>query len=89
MPLAVHLTRLPFSLSMGCGSWGENSITITNWTHFVNRVRIARPIPPVEPTIEDIFADDEQANRLAYTASGAANMPLLSSAASATPDAIG
>ena len=49
---------LPFSLSMGCGSWGGNSIDDNlNWTHFVNRVRIARPIPPVEPTIEDIFAD--------------------------------
>ncbi|MDC3234840.1 aldehyde dehydrogenase family protein [Candidatus Puniceispirillum sp.] len=49
---------LPFSLSMGCGSWGGNSIDDNlNWTHFVNRVRIARPIPPVEPTIEDMFAD--------------------------------
>lgn len=49
---------LPFSLSMGCGSWGGNSIDDNlNWTHFVNHVRIARPIPPVEPSVEDIFAD--------------------------------
>lgn len=49
---------LPFSLSMGCGSWGGNSIDDNlNWTHFVNHVRIARPIPPVEPKVEDIFAD--------------------------------
>ena len=49
---------LPFSLSMGCGSWGGNSIDDNlNWTHFVNRVRIARQIEPVEPTVEEIFAD--------------------------------
>ena len=49
---------LPFSLSMGCGSWGGNSIDDNlNWTHFVNRVRIARQIPPVEPSLDNIFAD--------------------------------
>ena len=49
---------LPFSLSMGCGSWGGNSIDDNlNWTHFVNRVRIARQIPPIEPSLDDIFAD--------------------------------
>lgn len=49
---------LPFSLSMGCGSWGGNSIDDNlNWTHFVNHVRIARPIVPVEPTVDEMFAD--------------------------------
>ncbi|MEC8109631.1 MAG: aldehyde dehydrogenase family protein [Pseudomonadota bacterium] len=49
---------LPFSLSMGCGSWGGNSIDDNlNWTHFVNCVRIARQIEPVEPTVEEVFAD--------------------------------
>ena len=49
---------LPFSLSMGCGSWGGNSIDDNlNWTHFVNRVRIARQIQPIEPTVDEIFAD--------------------------------
>ncbi len=48
---------LPFSLSMGCGSWGGNSIDDNlNWTHFVNHVRIARPIVPVEPTVDEMFA---------------------------------
>ena len=47
---------LPFSLSMGCGSWGGNGIDENfNWTHLVNQTRIARPIAPVEPTIDDIF----------------------------------
>ncbi len=49
---------LPFSLSMGCGSWGGNSIDDNlNWTHFVNRVRIARQIEPIEPSVEEIFAN--------------------------------
>lgn len=49
---------LPFSLSMGCGSWGGNSIDDNfNWTHLVNRTKIARPIPPNEPSVDDIFGD--------------------------------
>ena len=49
---------LPFSLSMGCGSWGKNSIDDNlNWTHFVNRVRIARVIPPNKPELDEIFSD--------------------------------
>ena len=49
---------LPFSLSMGCGSWGGNSIDDNlNWTHFVNRVRVARQISPIEPSVDDIFSD--------------------------------
>ena len=47
---------LPFSLSMGCGSWGGNGIDENfNWTHLVNQTRIARPIVPSEPTIDEIF----------------------------------
>ena len=47
---------LPFSLSMGCGSWGGNGIDENfNWTHLVNQTCIARPIAPIEPTIDDIF----------------------------------
>ena len=49
---------LPFSLSMGCGSWGGNSIDDNlNWTHFVNHVRIARQIAPVEPSVDDVLGD--------------------------------
>lgn len=48
---------LPFSLSMGCGSWGGNAIdTNLHWRHFMQRTRIVRPIPPREPTLEEIFA---------------------------------
>ncbi len=49
---------LPFSLSMGCGSWGGNSIDSNlHWRHFMNVTRVARPIPPDEPAVEEIFAD--------------------------------
>ncbi len=49
---------LPFSLSMGCGSWGGNSIDENlHWKHFFNVTRVVRTIPPVEPCLEDLFAD--------------------------------
>jgi sulfoacetaldehyde dehydrogenase len=47
---------LPFSLTMGCGTWGGNSFSENlNYRHFMNVTRIVRQIPPVEPTLEDIF----------------------------------
>ena len=47
---------LPFSLSMGCGSWGGNSIDANlNWRHFMQRTRVVRPIPPREPALDEIF----------------------------------
>lgn len=49
---------LPFSLSMGCGSWGGNSIDGNlNWEHFVNKVRIVRTIEEKKPDLEEIFED--------------------------------
>ena len=49
---------LPFSLSMGCGSWGENSIDDNlNHRHFLNITRIARPIEPREVTVEEMFTE--------------------------------
>ena len=48
---------LPFSLSMGCGSWGGNSIDDNlNWRHFIQTTKIVREIPPRQPAVEDIFA---------------------------------
>ncbi len=47
---------LPFSLSMGCGTWGGNSFSDNlNYRHFMNITRIVRAIPPREPTMDDIF----------------------------------
>ena len=49
---------LPFSLSMGCGTWGKNSISENlNYRHYLNTTRIARTIPAREPTTEEIFGD--------------------------------
>lgn len=47
---------MPFSLSMGCGSWGGNSIdTNLHWRHFMQTTKIVREIPANEPAVEDIF----------------------------------
>lgn len=49
---------LPFSLSMGCGSWGGNGFSENlNYRHFLNITRIVRPIPPREPSCDEIFQD--------------------------------
>ena len=49
---------MPFSLSMGCGSWGGNSIDQNlHWRHFVQTARIVREIPSKEPSLEDIFRE--------------------------------
>ena len=50
---------LPFSLSMGCGTWGRNSISDNlNYRHFINIARVVRPLPAErvrEPTEEELF----------------------------------
>jgi sulfoacetaldehyde dehydrogenase len=50
---------LPFSLSMGCGTWGRNSISDNlNYRHFLNITRVVRPLPAErvhEPTEDELF----------------------------------
>ena len=50
---------LPFSLSMGCGSWGGNSFSDNlNWRHFINVTRVVHRLPPDairEPTEDELF----------------------------------
>ncbi len=49
---------LPFSLSMGCGTWGRNNTSESlNYRHYLNITRIARTIPPNEPSEEELFGD--------------------------------
>ncbi|MET0683479.1 MAG: aldehyde dehydrogenase family protein [Casimicrobiaceae bacterium] len=52
---------LPFSLSMGCGTWGRNSISDNlNYRHFLNITRVVHPLPPEaarEPAAEEFFTD--------------------------------
>ena len=49
---------MPFSLSMGCGSWGGNSIDENfNHKHLMNITKIVRTIPANEPSLEDVFGN--------------------------------
>ncbi len=49
---------LPFSLSMGCGTWGENSISDNlNYKHYLNTTRIVRTIASNEPSLDELFGD--------------------------------
>jgi sulfoacetaldehyde dehydrogenase len=49
---------LPFSLSMGCGTWGRNSISENvNYRHYLNITRIVRTIPARVPTLEQLFGE--------------------------------
>lgn len=49
---------MPFTLTLGCGTWGGN-ITSENihWKHYMNVTWISKPIPPVEPDQEAIFGN--------------------------------
>jgi len=47
---------LPFSLTMGCGTWGRNSFSENlNYRHFMNTTRVVRTIEAREPGLEEIF----------------------------------
>jgi sulfoacetaldehyde dehydrogenase len=47
---------LPFSLSMGCGTWGGNSFSDNmHWRHFLNTTRISRVIAERVPDEQEIF----------------------------------
>ena len=49
---------LPFSLSMGCGTWGGNSFSDNlTYRNFLNITRIARPIAERMPNEAELFAD--------------------------------
>ena len=48
---------LPFSLSMGCGTWGGNSFSDNlNYRHFLNITRVVHPLADArEPTEDELF----------------------------------
>lgn len=47
---------LPFTLSMGCGTWAGNSISENlNYTHFLNITHLVRRIPEDKPSEGDLF----------------------------------
>jgi sulfoacetaldehyde dehydrogenase len=49
-------TGLNFTLSMGCGTWGGNSITENlNYKHFLNITHLVTTIPEDEPSEQNLF----------------------------------
>lgn len=49
---------LPFSLSMGCGTWGKNNFSDNmNFRHYLNITRVSRPIAQQVPSEQEIFGD--------------------------------
>lgn len=49
---------LPFTTSLGCGSWGGNIVSENiTWKHLINVTWVSRHFPPVKPTDEELFGD--------------------------------
>jgi sulfoacetaldehyde dehydrogenase len=49
---------LPFSLSMGCGTWGKNNFSDNmNYRHYLNTTRVVRPIAEKVPEVEALLAN--------------------------------
>jgi len=49
---------LPFTQSMGCGTWGGNSISENlNYRHFLNLTRLVTKIPMDKPAEDELFGD--------------------------------
>jgi sulfoacetaldehyde dehydrogenase len=47
---------LNFTLSMGCGTWGDNSITENlNYRHFINITHLVTTIPEDKPSEQELF----------------------------------
>ena len=56
---------LPFSLSMGCGTWGNNSMSDNmNYKNYLNTTRISRTIPLNQPSLDSVFGDYWQAHSI-------------------------
>ena len=54
---------LPFSLSMGCGTWGGNNFSENmNVSQYMNITRIAKPIDEISPSVESLLGDFLQKN---------------------------
>ena len=50
----------PMSMTLGCGTWGHNSISHNaNWHDLLNFTYLSTPIPSTQPTDEDLFDGKE------------------------------
>jgi sulfoacetaldehyde dehydrogenase len=48
---------MPFTLSMGGGTWAKNSISENlNWRHFINITHLVSTIPEDKPSEEELFS---------------------------------
>jgi len=46
----------PMSMTLGCGTWGHNSISHNaSWKDLLNFTYVATPIPSTQPTDEELF----------------------------------
>ena len=49
---------LPFSLSMGCGTWGRNNFSANlGFRQYLNTTRVAYPIEEHVPELDDLLGD--------------------------------
>ena len=49
---------LPFSLSMGCGTWGGNNFSDNlNYRYYMNVTRVARTIAENKPAVDDLLGE--------------------------------
>jgi sulfoacetaldehyde dehydrogenase len=49
---------MPFTLTLGCGTWGGNITTENvNWKHYMNITWISKPIEVNKPSDEEIFGE--------------------------------
>jgi sulfoacetaldehyde dehydrogenase len=49
---------MPMSLTLGCGSWGGNSVSENvTWKHLLNYTWVSYEIPSTQPTDEELFGN--------------------------------
>lgn len=50
---------MPMSLTLGCGTWGGNSVSENvTYKHLMNTTWVSWPIPSTEPAPEELFSED-------------------------------
>jgi len=50
---------MPFTLTLGCGTWGGNSVSENvTWRHLINTTWVAQPLPERIPTDLELFGEE-------------------------------
>ena len=51
-----YVNGMPFSLTLGCGTWGGNIVSENiTYKHMMNVTWVAKPITPIIPDEQKIF----------------------------------